>query len=63
MNIGYTDGTHIISPFDAATLAAEAAKPEFVSATVYQPGKVVTVGGTEYRVGNAGNLIRTSPKR
>jgi TPP-dependent pyruvate/acetoin dehydrogenase alpha subunit len=58
MNIAYVDGSKIISVYDAAKLAAEAARPEFVSAKVYEPGKHVTIAGTEYRVGQAGNLIR-----
>ena len=62
MNIGYADGSHTISPFDAEALARELARPDCVSAKVYQPGKLVMVAGTEYRVGRAGNLVRTSPK-
>ena len=58
MNISYENGSHLIQPYDAEILAAEAAKPEFVSAKVYQPGKEVTIAGTQYRVGRAGNLIR-----
>ena len=58
MNITYENGSHLIQPFDAEKLAQEAAKPEFVSAKVYEPGKHLTIGGTEYRVGRAGNLIR-----
>ena len=58
MNISYEDGSHLIREYDAEMLKAEAEKPEFVSAKVYQPGKQVTIAGTEYRVGRAGNLIR-----
>jgi hypothetical protein len=58
MNIGYTDGSRFIGPYDADKLQQEAARPDFVSAKVYEPGKTLTIGGTEYRVGNAGNLIR-----
>lgn len=59
MNIGYADGSHVISPFNAEELARELVRPDCVSAKVYQPGKLVTVAGREYRVGRAGNLIRT----
>lgn len=58
MNIGYTDGSHLIEPYDPVKLAQEANKPEFVSAKIYEPGKQVTIAGTDYRVGRAGNLIR-----
>ena len=58
MNIGYQDGSHLIGPYDAERLAREAAKPEFVSAKVYQPGKIVHMSDRDYRVGRAGNLIR-----
>ena len=59
MNISYENGSHMIGPYDAEKLAQEAAKPEFVSAKVYEPGKIVTMkGGAQYRVGQAGNLIR-----
>ncbi len=59
MNISYEDGSHSIRPFDAEELQKEAAKSEFVSAKVYQPGKNVTIAGRKYRIGQAGNLIRT----
>ena len=58
MNISYENGSHLIAPYDAEKLTAEAARPEFVSAKVYEPGKIVTIAGQEYRVGRAGNLIR-----
>lgn len=58
MNITYADGSRAISPFDAEKLAQEAQREDFVSAKVYEPGKMVTIAGTEYRVGQAGNLIR-----
>jgi len=58
MNISYEDGSQLISIRKRPYLAAEAAKPEFVSAKVYQPGKQVTIAGRKYRVGRAGNLIR-----
>ncbi len=58
MNISYEDGSHSIRPFDAEELAKEAAKPEFVSAKVYEPGKIVKMSDRSYRVGQAGNLIR-----
>ena len=61
MNISYDNGSHLIEPYDAEKLASEAAKPEFVSAKVYQPGKIVKMSDREYRVGNAGNLIRVRP--
>jgi hypothetical protein len=63
MNISYEDGSHSFGPFDAEKLAREAERPDFVSAKVYQPGKTVTVAGREYRVGQAGNLIRTDKIR
>jgi hypothetical protein len=59
MNISYEDGTHFMGPYDAEKLEQEAAKPEFVSAKVYQPGKIVKMSDRKYRVGKAGNLIRT----
>ena len=58
MNISYENGPNLIAPFDAERLAQEAKRPDFVQAKVYEPGKVVTVAGTRYRVGKAGNLIR-----
>ena len=58
MNISYNDGSHLIQPFDAEKLASEAAKPEFISAKVYEPGKIVQMSDRQYRVGRAGNLIR-----
>jgi hypothetical protein len=58
MNISYESGPPLIGPFDAEKLAQEAAKPEFVSAKVYQPGKIVQMSDRKYRVGEAGNLIR-----
>jgi hypothetical protein len=58
MNIRYESGPPLIGPFDAEKLAQEAAKPEFVSAKVYQPGKIVQMSDRKYRVGEAGNLIR-----
>jgi hypothetical protein len=61
MNISYDNGSHLIEPYDAAKLACEAAKPEFVSAKVYQPGTIVKMSDREYRVGKAGNLIRVRP--
>ena len=58
MNISYEDGSHFIGAYDVEKLAQEAAKPEFVSAKVYQPGKIVQMSNRQYRVGQAGNLIR-----
>jgi hypothetical protein len=58
MNISYEDGSHLIRPFDAEELAKEAAKHEFVSAKIYEPGKIVKMSDRSYRVGKAGNLIR-----
>ncbi len=58
MNVSYQDGSHSIQPFDAETLAREAARPDFVSAKVYEPGKIVKMSDRSYRVGPAGNLIR-----
>lgn len=58
MNISYEDGTSLIAPYNAEVLEEEASKPEFVSAEVYQPGKIVKMSDREYRVGRAGNLIR-----
>jgi hypothetical protein len=58
MNISYEDGSHGIFPFAPEKLAQEAAKPEFVSAKVYQPGKIVEMSDRKYRVGPSGNLIR-----
>ena len=63
MNISYEDGSHSITPYDEARLQQEADRPDFVSAKVYQPGKIVTIGKREYRVGRAGNLIRTDKVR
>ena len=61
MNIEYTDHSHFIGPFDEKKLAEEVAKPEFLSAKVYQPGRIVEMSDREYRVGQAGNLIRVRP--
>ena len=61
MNIEYTDHSHFIGPFDEKKLAEEAAKPEFLSAKVYQPGRIVEMSDRKYRVGQAGNLIRVRP--
>jgi hypothetical protein len=58
MNISYEDGSHKIGPYTPEELAQEAARPDFVSAKIYQPGKEVTIAGTKYRVGKGGNLIR-----
>jgi hypothetical protein len=58
MNISYEDGSHSIQPFDAEKLAQEAQRDDFISAKVYQPGKIVTMSDRSYRVGRAGNLIR-----
>lgn len=58
MNISYENGSRFIGPYDPEKLAEEAAKPEFVSAKVYQPGKIVQMSDRAYRVGQAGNLIR-----
>lgn len=58
MNISYADGSHAVEPFDAEKLAKEAVRTDFVSAKVYEPGKQITIAGTEYHVGQAGNLIR-----
>ena len=58
MNVTYNDGSHHVGPFDPDKLAEEAAKPEFVSAKVYEPGKIVEMSDRKYRVGPAGNLIR-----
>jgi hypothetical protein len=58
MNISYESGPNLIEAFNADKLAAEAAKPEFVSAIVYIPGKTVHIAGTDYKVGRAGNLIK-----
>ena len=62
MNISYEDGSHSIRPYDAEELAQEAAKPEFVSAKIYQPGKIIHMSDRDYRVGPAGNLIRIQEK-
>jgi hypothetical protein len=63
MNVSYEDGTNQIMPYTEEDFAREAARPDFVSALVYQPGKNVKIGNREYRVGKAGNLIRTDKER
>lgn len=60
MNISHEDGSRYIGPYDPEKLLAEASKPEFVSAKIYQPGKIVQMSDRAYRVGSAGNLIRCS---
>jgi hypothetical protein len=62
MNISYEDGSHSVRPYDAEELAKEAKRPDFVSAKVYQPGKIVHMSDRDYRVGPAGNLIRITKK-
>jgi len=58
MNISYENGSHFIGPYDHEKLMEEAAKPEFLSAKIYEPGKIVQMSDRQYRVGKAGNLIR-----
>jgi hypothetical protein len=42
----------------AEQLEAAASRTDFVSAKVYQLGKIVEMSDRKYRVGHAGNLIR-----
>lgn len=63
MNISYEDRPNLVAPFDEMQLQTEMARHGFISATVYQPGKIVTIGDRTYRVGTAGNLIRTDKER
>ena len=58
MKVSDSNGTTYIGPYDPQKLAEEAAKPEFVSAKVYEPGKIVHMSDRDYRTGTAGNLIR-----
>ena len=63
MNISYENGPNLVAPFDEMQLQTEMARPDFVSATVYQPGKHVTIGETEYVVDSHGSLVRAHKKR
>lgn len=62
MNVSYNNGTHAVLEYTPEALAAESAKPEFVSAKIYEPGKIIHMSDRDYRVGSGGNLIRIGRK-
>lgn len=58
MNISYTNRPNLVQEYDQEVLEREAQREEFISASVYVPGRIVTMSDRKYRVGKAGNLIR-----
>lgn len=58
MNITYTDGRSVIKQYDGVEFREAILDPDCVTATVFMPGKVVTMSDRKYVIGPRGNYIR-----